>query len=42
LAPPAPRPLDLYGVRIENGMVNVDTGRRVRREASLVSREARR
>jgi cytochrome b6-f complex iron-sulfur subunit len=41
LAPPAPRPLDLYRVRIENGMVKVDTGRRVRRQASLGSRETR-
>jgi cytochrome b6-f complex iron-sulfur subunit len=41
LAPPAPRPLDLYPVRIENGMVKVDTGRRVRRKASLASRAAR-
>jgi len=41
LAPPAPRPLDLYRVRIENGIVKVDTGRRVRREASLASQETR-
>ena len=33
LSPPAPRPLDLYTVRIENGIVKVDTGRRVRRTA---------
>ena len=31
LAPPAPRPLDLYPVRIENGIVKVDTGQLVRR-----------
>ena len=31
LSPPAPRPLDLYPVRIENGIVKVDTSRRVRR-----------
>ena len=31
LSPPAPRPLDLLPVRIENGMVKVDTRRRVRR-----------
>ena len=28
LAPPAPRPLDLFAVRIENGIVKVDTRRR--------------
>ena len=41
LAPPAPRPLDLYPVRIENGIVKVDTGRRVRRSAFLSEQEAR-
>ena len=33
LSPPAPRPLDLHPVRIENGIVKVDTGERVRRSA---------
>ncbi len=33
LSPPAPRPLDLYPVRIENGVVKVDIGQRVRRSA---------
>ena len=33
LGPPAPRPLDRYLVRIENGIVKVDIGRRVRRSA---------
>jgi len=33
LGPPAPRPLDLLTVRIENGVVKVDTGRRLRRTA---------
>ena len=33
LAPPAPRPLDLYPVRIENGIVKVDTGERIKRAA---------
>ncbi len=33
LSPPAPRPLDLYPVRIENGVVKVDIARRVRRPA---------
>jgi cytochrome b6-f complex iron-sulfur subunit len=33
LGPPATRPLDLYPVRIENGIVKVDTRRTVRRTA---------
>jgi cytochrome b6-f complex iron-sulfur subunit len=33
LSPPAPRALDLFAVRIENGVVKVDTGRVVRRES---------
>lgn len=41
LAPPAPRPLDLYRVRIENGVVKVDTSRRERRQAFLPSQVAR-
>jgi len=31
LSPPAPRPLDLLSLRIENGIVKVDTRRRIRR-----------
>jgi len=31
LGPPAPRPLDLLPVRIENGIVKVDASRRMRR-----------
>jgi cytochrome b6-f complex iron-sulfur subunit len=31
--PPAPRPLDAYPVRIENGIVKVDLGRKLRRDA---------
>lgn len=31
LSPPAPRPLDLLQVRIENGIVKVNTARRIRR-----------
>jgi len=31
--PPAPRPLDMLAVRIENGIVKVDTGKRQRRSA---------
>ncbi len=41
LSPPAPRPLDLYTVRIENGVVKVDIGRRVRRSAFDPSQAAR-
>jgi cytochrome b6-f complex iron-sulfur subunit len=33
LNPPAPRPLDLLAVRIENGVVKVDTRKRRRRSA---------
>jgi cytochrome b6-f complex iron-sulfur subunit len=33
LSPPAPRALDLFPVRIENGIVKVDTGRPIRRES---------
>ncbi len=40
LAPPASRPLDLYPVRIENGIVKVDTARRIRRTSFLASQEA--
>ncbi|MBT8040274.1 MAG: ubiquinol-cytochrome c reductase iron-sulfur subunit [Xanthomonadales bacterium] len=31
LAPPAPRALDLFDIRIENGQVLVDTGKRTKR-----------
>jgi Rieske Fe-S protein len=30
---PAPRPLDIYPVRVENGVVRVDTRQRVQRTA---------
>ena len=33
LAPPAPRPLDLFAVRIENGIVKVDVSAAIRRAA---------
>jgi cytochrome b6-f complex iron-sulfur subunit len=33
LSPPAPRPLDLYAVRIENGIVKVDVSRTMKRQA---------
>jgi cytochrome b6-f complex iron-sulfur subunit len=32
VSPPAPRPLDLYAVRIENGIVKVDVSRPLRRQ----------
>jgi cytochrome b6-f complex iron-sulfur subunit len=41
LAPPAPRPLDLFAVRIENGIVKVDVSAPIRRfafDASQVTR----
>lgn len=41
LSPPAPRALDIHPVRIENGIVKVDTGRTLKRrnfEASQVAR----
>ncbi len=41
LAPPAPRPLDLYPVRIENGIVKVDTARLVKRTAFLAAQVVR-
>ncbi len=41
LAPPAPRPLDLYPVRIENGIVKVDTGRLIRRTAFVAAQVVR-
>jgi len=41
LAPPAPRPLDLYPVRIENGIVKVDTGRSQRRQSFQPSQVVR-
>jgi cytochrome b6-f complex iron-sulfur subunit len=33
LSPPAPRALDLFAVRIENGIVKVDTTRLIRRDS---------
>lgn len=33
LSPPAPRALDLYAVRIENGIVKVDTSMRIKRQS---------
>jgi cytochrome b6-f complex iron-sulfur subunit len=33
LSPPAPRALDLFAVRIENGIVKVDTSKRIKRKS---------
>ena len=38
---PAPRPLDLFPVTIENGIVRVDTGRPIRRKAFKPSQVVR-
>ena len=37
VSPPAPRALDIYPVIIENNIVTVDTGRRIRREGFNIS-----
>lgn len=41
LSPPATRPLDLLQVRLENGLVKVDVGRRVRRSSFATSQVVR-
>jgi cytochrome b6-f complex iron-sulfur subunit len=41
VSPPAPRPLDLFPVRIENGMVKVDTAESIRRETFEPSQPTR-
>jgi len=41
LSPPAPRPLDLLEVRIENGVVKVNPGRRLRRATFTSSQVVR-
>ncbi len=41
LSPPAPRPLDIYPVRIENGIVKVDTSRSIRRQSVRESQVVR-
>jgi len=41
LNPPAPRALDLFAVRIENGIVKVDTGKSTRRDSFEPSQVAR-
>ena len=37
LSPPAPRPLDVFPVRIENDIVKVDTSRAVKRQSFAAS-----
>ena len=34
ISPPAPRPLDIYPINIENNVLKVDTGKRIKRSAS--------
>lgn len=41
LAPPAPRPLDLFAVRVENGIVKVDVRAPIRRSAFDASQVTR-
>ena len=41
LNPPAPRPLDLFAVRIENGLVKVDTDHTIRRDTFEPSQAVR-
>lgn len=41
LAPPAPRPLDLFAIRIENGIVKVDVATAIRRSAFDASQVTR-
>lgn len=41
ISPPAPRALDLFAVRIENGIVKVDTSRPIRRDSFEPSQAAR-
>jgi cytochrome b6-f complex iron-sulfur subunit len=41
LSPPAPRPLDIFPVRIENDIVKVDTRRAIKRQAFTASQVVR-
>lgn len=41
LSPPAPRPLDLFAVRIENGIVKVDTKKTINRDSFQVAQVVR-
>jgi cytochrome b6-f complex iron-sulfur subunit len=41
ISPPAPRPLDLHPVDIENGIVRVDTGKKIKRKSFKLSQVVR-
>ena len=41
ISPPAPRALDLHPVDIENGVVTVDTGKRIKRKGFKISQVVR-
>ena len=41
LSPPAPRPLDVFAVRIENNIVKVDIRRPIRRQSFVSSQVVR-
>ena len=41
ISPPAPRPLDLHPVDIENGIVRVDTRKKIKREDFKISQVVR-
>jgi len=41
LSPPAPRPLDIFPVRIENDIVKVDVSRAVKRQSFMASQVVR-
>jgi cytochrome b6-f complex iron-sulfur subunit len=41
ISPPAPRPLDLHPVDIENGIVRVDTGKKIKRKSFKISQFVR-
>ena len=41
ISPPAPRALDLYPLIIENGIVTVDTGKRIKRRGFKISQVVR-
>jgi cytochrome b6-f complex iron-sulfur subunit len=41
LSPPAPRPLDIFRVRIENDIVKVDVSRAIKRQNFLASQVVR-
>ncbi len=41
ISPPAPRPLDLHPVDIENGIVRVDTAKKIKRKSFKISQVVR-